>query len=60
MLGIRVTENPLPAEETRIAFIETYARNSGLRLAALSAGRAKSGGKGRQSSSMFEERVYGL
>jgi uncharacterized damage-inducible protein DinB len=36
MLGIRVTENPLPAEETRIAFIETYARNSGLRLAALS------------------------
>lgn len=36
MLGIHVTENPLPAEEARLAFIEAYARNSGLRLAALS------------------------
>jgi uncharacterized damage-inducible protein DinB len=36
MLGIQVAENPVPAEETRVAFIEAYARNSGLRLAALS------------------------
>jgi uncharacterized damage-inducible protein DinB len=36
MLGIQVTENPLPAEETRVAFIEAYARNSGFRLNAIS------------------------
>ena len=36
MLGIQVIENPLPEEESRVAFIEAYARNSGLRLAALS------------------------
>ena len=37
MLGIRVTDSPLPREETRLAFMEIYARNSGLRLAALAA-----------------------
>ena len=36
MLGIQVTENPLPAEETRAAFLQAYERNSRLRLAALS------------------------
>jgi len=36
MLGIQVTENPLPAEETRLAFLRAYARNSRLRLTALS------------------------
>src|SRR5579864_653995 len=36
MLGIQVTENPLPPRETRFAFIEAYARNAELRLAALS------------------------
>lgn len=36
MLGIQVTEDPLPAEETRLAFLQAYARNSRLRLAALS------------------------
>jgi uncharacterized damage-inducible protein DinB len=35
MLGISVTENPLPAEETRVAFIESYAENAGRRLQAL-------------------------
>jgi uncharacterized damage-inducible protein DinB len=35
MLGIQVTENPLPAEETRLAFLQAYTRNSRLRLAAL-------------------------
>ena len=37
MLGILVTDNPLPAEEKRIAFIRAYAQNSRSRLAALSA-----------------------
>jgi uncharacterized damage-inducible protein DinB len=36
MLGILVTDNPLPVEETRLAFLQAYARNSRLRLAALS------------------------
>ena len=36
MLGIAVTENPLPTLETRLGFIEAYARNSRLRLAAIS------------------------
>ena len=36
MLGIQVTGNPLPAVETRLAFIRTYADNSRLRLGALS------------------------
>jgi hypothetical protein len=35
MFGIHVTTNPLPEAETRLGFIETYSRNSGLRLAAL-------------------------
>ncbi len=37
MLGIAVTENPLPPEETRLGFMQSYARNSRLRLAAISA-----------------------
>ena len=36
MLGIQVTENPLPSPETRLGFMQVYARNSRLRLAALS------------------------
>lgn len=35
MFGIRVTDNPLPVEETRLAFLQAYSRNSRLRLAAL-------------------------
>lgn len=35
MLGIDLGEPPLPAEETRLAFLETYARASERRLAAL-------------------------
>jgi uncharacterized damage-inducible protein DinB len=36
MLGIHVTDNPLPTEEILIQFIKAYSRNSGLRLTALS------------------------
>jgi uncharacterized damage-inducible protein DinB len=36
MLGIQITENPLPERETRLAFLQAYARNGRLRLAALS------------------------
>ena len=36
MLGIQVTANPLPPEETRLAFMQTYAHNSRLRLQAMS------------------------
>ena len=35
MLGIEVTANPLPDEETRIEFLRVYARDAALRLAAL-------------------------
>lgn len=35
MLGIEVTENPLPAQETRFGFLQAYAWNSRLRLGAL-------------------------
>ncbi len=35
MLGISVTENPLPAEETRLSFMKRYAENASKRLAAL-------------------------
>jgi uncharacterized damage-inducible protein DinB len=35
MLGISVTDNPLPSTESRLAFIEAYAENAGRRLAAL-------------------------
>lgn len=35
MLAIRVTDDPLPAQETRLAFMQAYASNSRLRLAAL-------------------------
>ncbi len=35
MLGISVTENPLPAEETRMGFIRHYAGNAGKRLQGL-------------------------
>lgn len=36
MLGISITENPLPDDESRLAFIKAYARNSRMRLAELS------------------------
>jgi hypothetical protein len=35
MLGISVTENPLPTRETRISFMRAYAENATKRLAAL-------------------------
>ncbi len=35
MLGIAVTDNPVPSEETRLAFMNTYAENAAKRLAAL-------------------------
>lgn len=35
MLGIKVTENPLPGEETPKGFTKSYAENAGKRLAAL-------------------------
>ncbi|MCZ6603468.1 MAG: damage-inducible protein DinB [Planctomycetota bacterium] len=35
MLGISVTDNPLPKEETRLAFMRTYAENANKRLAVL-------------------------
>ena len=35
MLGISVTENPLPSEETRLSFMKHYAENASKRLAAL-------------------------
>ncbi len=35
MLGIAVTDNPVPDEETRLAFMNTYAENAAKRLAAL-------------------------
>ncbi len=37
MLGIAVTDAPVPAEETRLAFIHSYAQHSATRLAALTA-----------------------
>jgi len=36
MLGIKVTDAPLPQNETRLGFMQTYARDSALRLVALS------------------------
>lgn len=35
MLGISVTENPLPAQESRVAFIQHYAENASKRLVEL-------------------------
>jgi uncharacterized damage-inducible protein DinB len=35
MLGIAVADNPLPPEETRLGFIQAYARNAAKRLEAL-------------------------
>jgi uncharacterized damage-inducible protein DinB len=35
MFGIAVTDQPLPAEETRLSFMKTYAANAGKRLAML-------------------------
>jgi len=37
MLGISVTDAPLPATETRLSFMSTYAENARKRLAALAA-----------------------
>jgi uncharacterized damage-inducible protein DinB len=36
MLGIQVTGNPLPTQETRLDFMQAYERNSRLRLVSLS------------------------
>ncbi len=36
MLGINVTDTPLPERETRLGFMQSYARHSALRLVALS------------------------
>jgi len=47
MLGIRVTEQPLPSNESRLEFIRTYAANATKRLAALE----------QQDDSWFEEEV---
>ena len=35
MLGIRVADDPLPAEENRVAFMRAYAANAARRLEAL-------------------------
>lgn len=35
MLGIKVTDNPLPAAETRVGFMRAYAENATKRLSAL-------------------------
>ena len=35
MLGIAVTDKPVPSEETRLAFMNTYGENAAKRLAAL-------------------------
>ncbi len=35
MLGIRVSDNPVPREETRLGFMKAYAENAGKRLEAL-------------------------
>ena len=35
MLGIAVSDNPLPSEETRLGFMSAYAENAAKRLAAL-------------------------
>lgn len=35
MLGISVTENPVPSEESRLSFMKTYAENASKRLTAL-------------------------
>jgi uncharacterized damage-inducible protein DinB len=37
MLGLSVTDNPVPSTETRVAFIQHYVEHAGLRLAALAA-----------------------
>jgi len=47
MLGISVTDNPLPARETRLAFLRTYAENAEKRLVAMSS----------QPESWWEEEV---
>ena len=47
MLGIRVTDAPLPATETRDAFVTTYASHASARLAALR----------QQDDAWWEERV---
>jgi hypothetical protein len=35
MLGIKVPDNPVPPNETRIAFMEAYAENTAKRIDAL-------------------------
>ena len=53
MLGIVVTENPLPAQETRLGFMNAYAENAQKRLDAL---RAKSDGWWEEETDFFEVR----
>jgi uncharacterized damage-inducible protein DinB len=53
MLGIKVTDAPLPENETRLGFMQCYARDSALRLAALS---AKTEEWWEGETSFFEER----
>jgi len=51
MLGIAVTENPLPSEETRLGFMNTYAENAAKRLDAL---REKSDAWWEELTDFFE------
>ena len=53
MLGIAVTDDPLPAEETRLGFLRCYAANAALRLEAL---RAKPDAWWEEESQFFEVR----
>ncbi|MEE8105711.1 MAG: DinB family protein [Planctomycetota bacterium] len=53
MLGIAVTDDPLPAEETRLGFLRCYAANAALRLVAL---RAKPDAWWEEESHFFEVR----
>lgn len=51
MLGISVTERPLPEQESRLSFLKTYAENATKRLAAL---EAKDEGWWEESADFFE------
>ncbi len=51
MLGIAVTDDPLPAEETRLGFLRCYAANAALRLVSL---RAKPDAWWEEESQFFE------
>lgn len=53
MLGVSVTENPLPPEETRMGFIKQYAHDARARLEAL---KDKDVGWWEETVNFFEER----